>query len=150
MANSTSNRFCRTCGSNTAYPEHDRYHQSVLRERANMRKLNVAAEKFVTLLTEVHSGSGDLKMDAEYHVNRAIDRLGLTEPPRPKTVNRKTISNGKRRQVWDRDDWTCKLCGGHAKLTIDHIIPVVAGGTDDMDNLQTLCFSCNASKGARL
>lgn len=32
---------------------------------------------------------------------------------------------------------------------MDHIIPLVAGGTDDRCNLQALCPSCNHSKGAK-
>jgi hypothetical protein len=53
------------------------------------------------------------------------------------------------RQVWDRDDWQCVFCGGHRRLTVDHVIPVSRGGTDDLDNLQTACWSCNSSKGNR-
>ena len=34
-------------------------------------------------------------------------------------------------------------------LTIDHIIPRVAGGTDRYDNLVTCCFDCNNCKGNR-
>jgi 5-methylcytosine-specific restriction endonuclease McrA len=34
--------------------------------------------------------------------------------------------------------------------TIDHIIPVSRGGTNDVDNLRLLCRSCNSKKGARL
>ncbi|MBZ9750402.1 HNH endonuclease [Deinococcus sp. HMF7604] len=33
--------------------------------------------------------------------------------------------------------------------TKDHVIPVSAGGTDDIDNLQPLCYHCQFSKGAR-
>jgi 5-methylcytosine-specific restriction endonuclease McrA len=53
------------------------------------------------------------------------------------------------RAVWDRDDWTCVRCGTHKHLTVDHIVPVSKGGTDDFSNLQTMCQPCNSSKGAR-
>lgn len=34
-------------------------------------------------------------------------------------------------------------------LEIDHILPLVDGGTHDLDNLQFLCKSCHRSKTAR-
>ncbi len=55
---------------------------------------------------------------------------------------------------WDvlaRDNWRCCKCGRSAKedgviLHVDHIKPRSKGGTDDMDNLQTLCRKCNLGK----
>ena len=49
------------------------------------------------------------------------------------------------------DDYLCSTpdCLASEGLTIDHIIPVSRGGTDDLANLQFLCRSCNASKGDR-
>ena len=54
-----------------------------------------------------------------------------------------------RRYVYERDDFTCVACGKthqEAQLTIDHIIPVSKGGSHDLSNLQTLCFTCNRLK----
>lgn len=57
----------------------------------------------------------------------------------------------KRDQVILRDNQICQVCGLLAlKPEVDHIIPVCAGGTEDMDNLQTLCATpCHKNKTAR-
>lgn len=43
----------------------------------------------------------------------------------------------------------CAVCGRKSKLTRDHIIPLAAGGADDITNIQPLCAPCNSRKGAR-
>jgi 5-methylcytosine-specific restriction endonuclease McrA len=40
----------------------------------------------------------------------------------------------------------CAYCGSVGSLTIDHIVPVTRGGTNDMANLTFACKSCNSSK----
>lgn len=50
-----------------------------------------------------------------------------------------------------RDGFECANCGSSSSdLQIDHIIPVSSGGGNSLDNLQILCQSCNASKGAKV
>lgn len=44
----------------------------------------------------------------------------------------------------------CVDCGTTQDLTIDHIIPLSKSGTNQIDNLQILCRSCNARKGNRI
>jgi 5-methylcytosine-specific restriction protein A len=50
-------------------------------------------------------------------------------------------------QVLERDGHVCQLCGAPAN-TVDHIVRVVDGGTDDPSNLRALCRSCNSSRTA--
>lgn len=48
-----------------------------------------------------------------------------------------------------RREWTgplCIWCGSTERLTLDHIIPIMDGGTNDQCNAQTLCYSCNVWK----
>ena len=43
----------------------------------------------------------------------------------------------------------CAYCGRRGHRTIEHVIAVDAGGTNEPRNLVAACVSCNSSKGAR-
>lgn len=73
--------------------------------------------------------------------------------------------SSRTREVLERGGWRCAYCGWapgdpvpqaksgrplYRGLELDHIHPRALGGTDDPKNLQVLCSSCNASKGARI
>lgn len=53
-------------------------------------------------------------------------------------------------QVLERDDYLCVQCKANGRLTpatdVDHIVNKASGGTDDIDNLQSLCKSCHQTK----
>lgn len=52
-----------------------------------------------------------------------------------------------------RYNFTCPSCGVKEpliKLTEDHIIPLIGGGTDYIKNIQPLCQSCNSKKGLKI
>lgn len=53
-----------------------------------------------------------------------------------------------RRAVLIRDAYTCYVCLGRAN-TVDHIIPRIAGGTHQLDNLRACCARHNSEKGNR-
>lgn len=58
--------------------------------------------------------------------------------------------------IKQRDGYACLQCGisveaePHLLLEVDHIFPVSKGGLSEPGNLQTLCWRCNRSKGAKL
>lgn len=43
----------------------------------------------------------------------------------------------------------CLCCGEKKPLTVDHVVPISAGGGNDITNIQPLCALCNSRKGAR-
>ena len=53
--------------------------------------------------------------------------------------------------VYHRDGGECQYCGKRPgkdnPLTLDHIVPRAAGGTDRPDNIATACRRCNYAKG---
>jgi diadenosine tetraphosphate (Ap4A) HIT family hydrolase/5-methylcytosine-specific restriction endonuclease McrA len=53
-------------------------------------------------------------------------------------------------EVMKRARYRCELCGVSAAevaLEVDHIQPRSLGGGDELNNLQALCYRCNARKG---
>jgi DNA-binding transcriptional ArsR family regulator len=89
-------------------------------------------------------------------VSRAIKRLrALGLIPEKESSNyspskKQPISSKLRWEVWERDNFTCRMCGARTHLSVDHIHPESAGGATELINLQTLCRSCNGKKGTRI
>jgi 5-methylcytosine-specific restriction endonuclease McrA len=55
-----------------------------------------------------------------------------------------------RRIVFARDGFACVACGATENLTVDHRLPRSRGGTNALENLQTMCSPCNNAKGNAL
>ncbi len=56
---------------------------------------------------------------------------------------KRKMTAGKRRQIMERDNYLCVLCGTGEELTLDHILPLSEGGTNGNSNLRVLCHACN-------
>lgn len=74
---------------------------------------------------------------------------------------RNPISRETKRKVFERDNWTCWLCGmptlkvpkrdgksGDWLPVVDHVIPHCEGGSDSAQNLATAHMWCNMLRGA--
>lgn len=84
--------------------------------------------------------------------------FGITEnipqpaTPTVKRLSGRTPSPRLRFEVLVRDKFTCRFCGASPSkdpsvtLHIDHIMPWSKGGKTTLDNLQTLCATCNLGK----
>jgi len=80
----------------------------------------------------------------------------------------KRARNGKRRRIdpyviAERDGWSCHLCGESIDrerhyqgwinpegASVDHVVPLSRGGSNDPANLKAAHWSCNVRRGNRL
>lgn len=90
------------------------------------------------------------------NLNKFVVYLSELVKFRKSAAGQRALMTSKLRQkIKERDGYTCQCCGisinqePHLLLEIDHIIPVSKGGLTTEDNLQTLCWRCNRSKGAK-
>lgn len=98
----------------------------------------------------------DVVMDID-NLNQFILYLSEKIKFKKSIAGQRALMTSKLRQtIKERDAFTCKKCGASLNqepnllLEIDHIVPVSKGGLTTEDNLQTLCWRCNRSKGAKI
>ena len=54
-----------------------------------------------------------------------------------------------KRDVYGKYGKVCLCCGSDKNISLDHVIPVVSGGQNEINNMQPLCKSCNSRKGTQ-
>ena len=64
---------------------------------------------------------------------------------------RRKISATIQHQVRQRANCLCEYCHAseqwqYVRFTVEHVLPLALGGTDDLDNLALACFHCNRRK----
>lgn len=67
-----------------------------------------------------------------------------------------SAANYTDREIFERDGWRCHICGKKVRqdvdrkhpdgATIDHIVPIAAGGDDEPSNVATAHWRCNRNK----
>lgn len=104
------------------------------------------------------NASGEVRIPLNPNtLDRFINYLGdIVKFRKSAAGQRALMTSSLRQKIKERDDYTCQKCKNTSHkepnllLEIDHIIPVSKGGLTSEDNLQTLCWKCNRSKGAKV
>lgn len=107
----------------------------------------------------------DKKSSAIYYEKNKDRILKNVKEWRKNNRDKRKLYNYRRRKTesvgsFTKDEWKdlcnkhnnkCLCCGmNNIKLTVDHVIPLCVGGTNNIDNLQPLCRSCNSKKGKKI
>ena len=102
------------------------------------------------------SAKCDIKLDIG-NLDRFISYLSTLVKFRNSIAGQRSLmTSSLREQIKSRDNYTCKMCQlstfteKNLLLEIDHIIPLARGGITSEENLQTLCWKCNRTKGAKI
>ena len=63
-------------------------------------------------------------------------------------------------RVFERDGWACHICRGDIdralafphrdSATVDHVIPLTAGGAHSYENCRAAHYRCNSRKGSKV
>lgn len=139
MASTTNKSRCITCKG--ARPQ---------KVRIYLPDCTVCGRLFATRYT-IHTCSPECT-----DTKRRRDRLAARD--RRRALQRDAfVEPVFRHLVFERDGWRCHLCGGrihraaavpHPKAaTLDHVIPLAAGGTHEPLNCRAAHFLCNSRKG---
>lgn len=98
----------------------------------------------------------DIKLNIE-NLNHLINYLNdVIKWAKSIAGQRALMTSQLREKIKKRDNYKCCSCclgigdEPNLLLEIDHKIPLSKGGMTTYDNLQTLCWKCNRTKGARI
>jgi 5-methylcytosine-specific restriction endonuclease McrA len=144
----TSSRQCRECHKGTYHHNREWYHAHKddpgRRERsyarvAEWRRQNPEKARAVEDAWRKAHPERDAIHKRTHNANRRSRQR----------ANGGKASSAEIAVLFDHQKGKCAHCGKRArKMEVDHIKPLLLGGTCDIGNLQLLCRGCNRSKGA--
>lgn len=102
---------------------------------------------------------------AQARAERAVASLDARLRARARNQVRRALVNGADVEpftpldVYERDDWTCGLCGAAilpelrfpdpGSVSLDHVVPLSRGGVHSPENSRAAHLHCNSSRGNR-
>lgn len=78
-----------------------------------------------------------------------VDETEIVNEVTDTKVKRKSFKTTERTFIYNKNKGKCAICGRFVpfdEFTVDHIIPLSKGGTNELKNLQCTCKLCNLIK----
>ena len=106
---------------------------------------------FITKAARTVNRADKFRKDIKFTIGRiksAKRKSAKRKSAKRKPAKRKHIPKAVRDAVMERDNYTCVYCASTNNPELDHNEAHANNGSDEIDNLQVLCRSCNRRKGA--
>lgn len=148
-------RVCAHCGNDyRAAHSGSKYCSKLCLGRANADRL----ERHDSVCVECHNSySGTSR---QTFCSRSCRRKFSRRIRIDRIRNKENVQRFSPREIFERDDWVCHICGGACDptvswptllaATLDHLIPLSRGGQHTRDNVKCAHYSCNSRRGARI
>jgi 5-methylcytosine-specific restriction endonuclease McrA len=135
--------------------EHQQTHAQQIKAYRKKRYQEFA-DKFKEQKREYYQGNVELIKTRKRKYRKANPELYAAgdKAKFAKRRTRKALAGGEfTPQQWlmlkAKYSFSCLCCGRREpdiQLTVDHVIPLVKGGSNNIENIQPLCISCNSKK----
>ena len=91
----------------------------------------------------------DLKKVQMETAEKAVPAAEADKAEDMQNCQRRNFSVSERSAVYTKTEGHCAICGKfvpYTEFTVDHIVPLAKGGSNDLSNLQCACGVCNRIK----
>ena len=91
----------------------------------------------------------DLKKVQMKAAEKAVPAAEADKAEDMQNCQRRNFSVSERSAVYTKTEGHCAICGKfvpYTEFTVDHIVPLAKGGSNDISNLQCACGVCNRIK----
>lgn len=139
-----------------------RFSKEKLKRKLGFENIDLSTLYFPVYTFQYVSAGGnsstkcDITLDID-NLNKFVGYLSTLVKFRKSVAGQRALmTSNLREKIKSRDNYTCQSCGvstheeKHLLLEIDHIIPLSKGGETTEENLQTLCWKCNRTKGSKI
>lgn len=119
--------------------------KKIIREKLNIYKTKIRPieyQKHVFRMKVDTLYAQTFRFNARLNAHRRRARKFLND------MNCNPITKQEWEDLQNRCNRVCLKCGKDSHIVMDHVIPIFHGGNSSLSNIQPLCNSCNASKGA--